>query len=77
MTFVEYQAALVADGFAEGRPPRFGLHDAPENDAQVAAEARCAGCGHSGLFYRPFFRASPRSYVALGVCPRCRWTAEI
>lgn len=76
MTFVELQVALLADGYLEGRPPRFGLHDMPDMDAGVAAEARCEGCGHVGLGYRPFFKPDPRSYVAVAVCPRCAWAEE-
>lgn len=74
--FVELQAALVAAGFQEGTPPRFGLHDSPEANAGVAAGAACEACGRVGLRYRPFFRAEPRSYVAVAVCPRCQWATE-
>ncbi len=76
-TLAHYQAALLADGYAEGRPPRFGLHDVPEMDLVLATQMACGRCRAAGLRYYPFFRSEPRSYVAIAACPRCGWATEL
>ena len=76
MTFVEYQALLLAEGYREGRPPRFGLHDDPDAQAAACAVARCGRCGRVGLACRPFYRAEPALTVGVAVCNRCSWATE-
>ncbi len=74
MTYVELQAALIADGFSEGLPSGFSA--GPVLDAEAAEAAQCAACGRVGLHHRPYHRQGEWRYVAVVVCPSCLWAEE-
>jgi hypothetical protein len=72
-SFAERQAALLAAGYREERPPRragqrvYGAWHA----ATAAPQADCGHCGHHGLRAYPFYRPSPYAVVLVIACPAC------
>ncbi len=71
--FAERQAALLAAGYREERPPRragqrvYGVWHA----TAVAAQADCGHCNHHGLRAYPFYRPNPLAVVVVIACPAC------
>lgn len=76
-SFATVQAALLAAGYREERPPRRAgqrVYGAWHTSA-AAPQATCAHCGQHGLRAYPFYRPSPYAVAVVIACPACGWVA--